>query len=263
MDFKNINWDIINDNEISILFSKMKLSWPMITLPRTTIIERAVGCRLDEKINTIDRLSYCPSEYMQEYQRQNYQRCNTPGQEMFYGSLMPHDTDKIKLARITSLCESSRLMRNQQNGVERFVFGKWEVELPLCCIIIIDDLNNYNSKLLNDANNHLRKHDIQYTDNQRFIAKQFYGNVVDNKEYRLSALYADYLFTHPIDAIIYPSSQTESDGVCIAIKPSIIDTKLKLINALDTIGIMNDKYTLNNVGTFLIDKNKKLIYETI
>lgn len=264
MDLENINWDELTDQEILSIISKFKTSWPTIKLSKSTRIERAVGSLVGEDINSVSRLSYCPIRCMNEYQKRNYQRCNTPGQEMFYGSLMPSDTDKIKLARITSLCESSKLFREQTNGTERFIFGKWELQQELCCIIIVDDENNYNSKLLNDAQQYIKNQNIKLTGNQRFLSKQFYKNIVHNKEYRLSAIYANYIFNEGIDAIIYPSSQTKSDGICIAIRPQIIDTnKLLLTDALDTVGIMDGKYTLHNVGRFIVNQNGKLTYEKI
>lgn len=265
MELKDIEWDSLNNDRIYEVLSSIPTKWPKIELPKLSTIDRAVGCQDKEIVNNAKRLSFCPFKHMSKSQKSEYQRCNLPGQEMFYGSLMPSEYDKIEQARIISLCESSKLIRNKEQGHERFIFGLWELQDPLHCLVIIDDQNKYNAEILSGAQNAVRQHKMEFTENQRYIAKQFYGKANTNKEYRLCAIYANYILSkNEIDAIIYPSTQTASDGACIAIKPHAIDSgKLKLIKALDTIGRMENTYQLEIVGRFFPDKNDNLVYEPI
>ncbi|MDP3930081.1 MAG: hypothetical protein Q8R57_13755 [Bacteroidota bacterium] len=59
-----------------------------------------------------------------------------------------------------------------------------------------------------------------------FISEEFAKPVKSHEEYKFSALYSTkVLLEKGKDAIIYPSVKTDTEGLCIAIKPNIIEEK--------------------------------------
>ena len=234
--------DDYSDAEIKTLFSSIETHWPLLYLPVSKTIDRAVRVSDEEKIANVKRLSYCPLKIMDESQKTQYKRCSLPGQEMFYGSLMPDEEDEIEAARIISICESSKLFRTKDNGEELYVFGKWIQQKPLKCMVIVDDKNEYNAQILKEAQKTYAERQVVLTDKQRFLASRFYQSASDHKQYRLSAIYSNCIFSsQEIDAIIYPSVQTQSTGACIAINPrSVDDGTIKLVDALKSKVVMKD-----------------------
>lgn len=260
---QELNWNNYSDDRIISILTSIPISWPILELPMNVTIDRAVRIAEGEEIANFSRLSYCPVCAMSEKQKTRYQRCNLPGQEMFYGSLLPDNADGIKFSRIISICESSRLFRTQENGEEVYGFGTWEQTRPLKCAVIVDDKNEYGAAILKDAQNHYKKKGIVLNDNHRFIASIFSSSVSDDMQYRLSAIYADFLFANTdIDAIVYPSVQTGAEGACISINPQCInDNSIKLIAAIKSKVVMKDKeLSISNIERGCVSEQGKLTF---
>lgn len=136
----------------------------------------------------------------------------------------------------------------------------------LKCIVIVDDINEYNARILKEAQKTYAEHQVVFTDMQRFLVTQFYQWASDHKQYRLSAIYSNYIFSsQEIDAIIYPSVQTQSAGACIAINPkSVDDGTIKLVDALKSKVVMKDgMMRVATLGRYRVVENGDLQYVDI
>jgi hypothetical protein len=175
-----------------------------------------------------------------------YSRCSLPFNSMFYGAI---DFDKYNDLRIADSIEAKRLligtpMFESEIGSQvlkdgkplRFSIGFWELKKPLDAIMIafnkkakIFDKHLKENKesfmrIIDEDKNPLPKEYIYKF--LEFISDEFAKPVVNHEDYKFSAIYSHMVLLNKVkDAIIYPSVKTETEGLCIAIKPNIIEDK--------------------------------------
>lgn len=206
------------------------------------VIDRAVRIGTEEEVNNVSRITYCPKEKLP---KEKYSRCSKPSQEMFYASLLfPEQNEgEINNARIISIAEASELYREDHDGSEIFIFGKWTIKSTLTCAVIVNPQGDYVVKYLQEcARDLLRKLSNSYLDplgqcsEASEWAKIFSKEISSNSDYCDSADKASQILENPkIDAIIYPSVQAGKQGCCIAIRPDVVDTgRIKLVKVLQT-----------------------------
>lgn len=239
----------LEDSELLQYFEKHPVGWVRCTIP-VGKRERIVRCtRLkdaDEKVDSISRLSYCPSYLLREGV---YNRCNLPKQEMFYGTLFGEGDDEIKHALITSVFEVSDLCHETSNKDEYYVSGEWLATKDIKALVIFDHTQSAKSTIIQKAKQKAEQFLSAYPDRtigDAALIEAFSKEVKNNSDYRITACYSDYLFNKcGVSAIVYPSVRTGKVGTCIAIRPSLVDSgDIKLI--------ATSKYT------FYLDSYKKI-----
>jgi len=202
------------------------------------IFDRAVRIKDDEAdFNTRCRLSYAPMEY-----NTKYLRASTPENTMFYGSVLKdnYTIDDHCHTRITACSETSELLRDNAiaEGERLMIIGTWEVQDLITLATVFDPTKDYDidylQKIKNDylislkQNPELETKGIEYL---KFLAKEFSKDVKngENNEYHISALFSALISNTGVDGVLYPSVRAAGIGLCVAIKPRILN-KLKLVS---------------------------------
>jgi hypothetical protein len=204
--------------------------------PKSTII-RAVA-NPEKEPSTARELSYPPPEKIK-----TYQRANTKGHPMFYGAARPkvESEDELKTAQRTAVAEVCK-KRDLNAPKDDAYIGTWQVKakksINLVTIInpdmkystqyLKDILTNYNEKIRRALKGDTKKIKEVLT----FFAGIFSNEVKEGEDYNymISALLTERLLANPkIDGVLYPSVQTNGEGLCIAIRPKSADEKLKLV----------------------------------
>ena len=120
-------------------------------------------------------------------------------------------------------------------------FGKWRVKESesLDVVTVVDPNKEYRIRYLTELVVDYKKHLDKLPPDERevmenfliFFANEFSKKVNNNYGYKISALLTKRLLDGEIDGILYPSVQTEGNGLCIAIHPRAM-YKLELIEVL-------------------------------
>lgn len=215
-------------------------------------------------------LSYVPKEC-----NKAYGRASTPKNTMFYGSINIDNNKGLKTLseEIVILTESSKLFREStlhNDGIERITIGKWEVinQIPLISIVYHRAYARKNSILKEQQKIYYRfirqfpiikEQIIEVTD---FIAGEFAKKIDNNYEYKISALFTEHVGKvaknsgHEVAGILYPSKQTEGDGLCVAIHPDWVNSCLKLVEVLEVKLYKKDKkIVVNNIREAIVEKS--------
>lgn len=164
---------------------------------------------------------------------------------MFYACSFPSEkNDETPLPRIVSLMETSSFFKDKNSlGIERSTVSRWElsenlnlIALPFSnsyqrpCRDVLDIIANWEN-IISDANvNNDGLELILYMAQE--IAKDF---ATDNGYVKI-ANFVNYLLhinskTKYADGIIYPSVPAGGGGFNVAIKPEIVDRKIKFSGA--------------------------------
>lgn len=217
-------------------------------------IDRAVNNTSNEPLfNKKDRISFTPLDYITSYQRAtipNSSKETDDGFTVFYGGVLPENASgsDITVARIIAAAEACPLIRKPkpENKETLLTFGKWRVKENLNLLTIIDPTQKYKLDKLNELvdlyNTNLAKESNKTSNDTKhflaFISNEFSKQVSADEpyDYIISAVFAKMTLTNckgKIDGIIYPSVQTEGDGLCVAILPSSMH-KLELIKVLQS-----------------------------
>jgi hypothetical protein len=161
----------------------------------------------------------------------NYGRANVPHTSKFYGAI---STGDIKHGHLTSIVETSSIIRNNGEGIETFTVGKWVTNKELNALTIIpnrtdqkiSELNEYLINIFDTYNDtvgfdddHLEFYDLIGNEFSKIVGSSM------NNEYAISAHFAESVIQNEeVDAIIYPSVQSESRGYNIIMNPiTVID----------------------------------------
>jgi hypothetical protein len=220
-------------------------------------IERAVvNTKKEPVFHKASRISYPPKE-----KNKDYNRASTPNHVMFYGGIAPPEELYVEKVRLIVAAEMSASLRNPgQNGTEFITFGKWGIKDSINLVLFVDPNKEYQVPYLQKAvvccKEWIAKKD---TDNSERIQKEltFFANEFakyvekdENYNYMISALLTKKLLTlkkYNIDGVMYPSVQTDGEGLCVAISPNAVDEKLELIKVLQCkLTINGNKVNLEN-----------------
>lgn len=199
--------------------------------------------RCDGNLKTVSDLSYKPQQYNKQCQR-----ASTPMRTMFYGCIVPEEQNIID-TRFISACESSSLIRGGvgSSGQQTITFGKWEVieDIHLLVVIHKDYFCNADNSLLEELKSaydvFLMKHPDFANDidvSAKYFAKEFSKKNKEEADYNylISAIFTEVVTTdHALDGVMYPSVQAGGQlGFNVAITPSAVDKKMKLLVAYET-----------------------------
>ncbi len=203
---------------------------PSLTIEAGTTLYRATVITSEEEmscITCISRLSYKPA-----YLNSTYGRASTPHNTMFYGIV----SSNIQNAHYSCLVETCPIFREkkQEQGHYRVAIGKWILKKELRMAAIVDvDGNNKSGALRNfDPKDFIRIIDQlnnyqEVIDFWRLINQEFRKNVAKDREYAVSAHFAEKLLSKGFDGIIYESIQSidekAKESLCVAVRPEIVD----------------------------------------
>lgn len=190
---------------------------------------------------TVSELGYPPP-----YCIKGYERANLPFQSMFYACSFPRDygSNNIPPPRVVALMETSSFYKDKTtNGIERSTVSRWDLkqDLELVAMPFIADYIQA-CKLIKDMKeewNEVIKNKMVNPDGLELImymAQEIGKNFKTNVEYFKIANFVNYLLnvnekTKNADGIIYPSVPGAGAGFNVAIKPEIIDRKVKFVDA--------------------------------
>jgi hypothetical protein len=228
------------EKEIKIALKQIKLPF-IIAFPDVsdTIYRAVVNTKEEPEFYTASRISYPPKE-----RNKDYNRASTPNNVMFYGAIIPDDEEDAKEARKTTAMETCGLLRNsEKNGTELVTFGKWRIKDSINLVMFVDPNEEYpipGFKAVADKYKQWIKEQVDSKEIQKeldFFVNEFSRKVEDDKPYKymISALFTENLVSRKnIDGVLYPSVQDNENGLCVAIKPNVVDKKLELIKVLQS-----------------------------
>ena len=194
-----------------------------------------------EEFDEVSELNYPPFDCVT-----GYERANVPYQPMFYACSFPTDynDENTPPPRVVSLQETSSFFRDKTaSGIERSTVSRWEVikdlelvalpflaDYTMACKDIMTIKEEWNKAIKANTLNQDGLELIDYM--AREIGKVFASNV----EYFKIANFVNYLLnvnekTKGVDGIIYPSVPAAGSGFNVAVKPSVVDEKIRFVGA--------------------------------
>ena len=223
---------LVNDYDIPIV--------RFILYPGAGLIRQRVN-KNGEEYTHISDLSYPPT-----YCLTGYGRANVPYQPMFYACSFPNDyyDNNVPPPRVVALQETSSFFRDKnKSGIERYTVSRWEVvkEIELVALPFLADYKMACNDIMNMKKEWTQalestlispdgKELIEYMANE--IGQPFDNNV----GYFKISNFVNYLLninkkTKKADGIIYPSVPAAGSGFNVAIKPTVVDEKIKFVGA--------------------------------
>lgn len=226
----------------------------VFSLHRGEIITRV---RVGANYLTKSEMTYPPVELCKECQR-----ASIPNKAMFYGTIVQNE-QSIDGTRLISASESSKLLRAgiDSVGIEKITFGRWSVIKDINLIAIVDEHNFNevsNNVLLAELKNSFNS--LPGTEEQKkkyklilsYFADEFSkAGIQTDYDYLVSAIFSEIVTTElGYDGVMYPSVQIGGQlGFNVAIKPEIVDAKLKL-----DIVVESTIYKKKDKSLILVDK---------
>lgn len=174
-----------------------------------------------------------------------YERANVPYQPMFYACSFPRGyNDETHPPRVIALQETSSFFNDKPaSGIERSAVSRWEVvkEIELVALPFLAYYNMPNSDIQtikNEWNNAIGDGSVNQEGRELvdYMAKEIGKDFTSNVEYFKIANFVNYLLnvsekTKNVDGIIYPSVPAGGAGFNVAIRPSVVDEKIKFVGA--------------------------------
>lgn len=194
-----------------------------------------------EDFDKVSELNYPPIDCVT-----GYERANVPYQPMFYACSFPTDynNEKTPPPRVVSLQETSSFYRDKAaSGIERSTVSRWEVvkDLELVALPFLADYTMAckDIKTIKEEwtkaveENTLNRDGLELVE---YMAKEIGKTFTSNVEYFKIANFVNYLLnvnekTKDADGIIYPSVPAAGSGFNVAIKPSVVDKKIRFVGA--------------------------------
>lgn len=223
-------------------------------------IDRAVNNTEEEPLfSTKSRISYKPQEY-----NKTHLRASTPDNTMFYASVIPEEqisANEITNARIVGASEVLDLLRDNTDGERLVTFGKWQIQDLISVITIFDPNKDYNIEYINNVRDKYNEQVLSKGDTDKrdellkFLASEFSKKVVngENHNYMISSIFTELVVNNGADGVLYPSVQSDENGLCLALHPRVMD-RLKLIKVLQCKLTKNgNEAILNNTRNCLVE----------
>lgn len=192
------------------------------------------------EFNEVSELSYPPLLCVTKYER-----ANVPFQPMFYACSFPRGyNDETHPPRVIALQETSSFYKDiPASGIERCTVSRWEVmeKIELVALPFLADYNMPNSDILtikNEWNQAIEDSSVSEEGCEliEYMAREIGKDFSSNVEYFKIANFVNYLLnvnekTKKTDGIIYPSVPAGGAGFNVAIKPTVVDEKIKFVGA--------------------------------
>ena len=174
-----------------------------------------------------------------------YERANVPYQPMFYACSFPRGyNDETHPPRVIALQETSSFIKDKlATGIERSTVSRWEVmkEIELVALPFLAEYNMPNSDIetiKDEWNNVIGDGSVNQEGRElvEYMAKEIGKDFDSNVGYFKIANFVNYLLnvnekTKNADGIIYPSVPAGGAGFNVAIKPTVVDEKIKFVGA--------------------------------
>lgn len=243
MGIKELTYNLVNKKyetpeEIRCAFLEFNknLLIPSLILSKGVLLYRARIIDSIEDIKDSRSLSYVPKKY-----NNTYKRASSPNNTMFYGISGNSHFDCIE-GCLLETCDCFR-NSNTQHKHYKVAIGLWEtkVDLQLVQIINVDGYNKSesfnNTNEFKDILNDISETKDEILNFWRFINNQFTKKVNNNKEYWISAQFAEWLVNDLNYAgIIYESVQSDNPKLlnnhCVALTTYTADCCLLLKEVL-------------------------------
>lgn len=207
--------------------------------PGAALIRQRVNLR-DIDFYKVSELNYPPLLHVR-----GYERANLPFQPMFYACSFPYGyNDETHPPRVIALQETSSFFRDKTSrGIERCTVSRWEVVdcIELLALPFLADYKMPNNDIqsIKDAwENGLKEYQINAEGREliEYMANEIGKNFNSNVEYFKIANFVNFLLnvnekTKDADGVIYPSVPAAGAGINVAIKPSVVDKKIKFVGA--------------------------------
>jgi hypothetical protein len=172
-----------------------------------------------------------------------FNRASFEGDSMFYGC--SGQADQFKETIHIAYNEISRMVNNPNYPLdeEYYIAGHWRVTEPINVIALVHHqefiAKNERLRKMNEQYNAAVHRDQKMTDRSlrvvEFFADEFAKpvDIDEGYKYKISAAFATHVMNLGMDGIIYPSVKAKGDTSVfnVALKPQVVDTKLKLIEA--------------------------------
>lgn len=268
-EIRELDLSVYPVDEIFQIFNKIgRIPYVETVYNYPKIIHRARPVNDNEVVNTVSGLKYKPQS-----SNKTYQRASTPNQTMFYGTVLPENSenDFIDNARITGAFESVDFLRNTKikEGKQKLLFSKWIVkdEIALISIFFMNFRNSKNQwikKIADEFYKNLGQYDYQeikrYKTAVNYFAHEF-SKVYKNKndyDYLISAIFSSICLQDSKDGVLYPSVRTFGYGLNVAIKPEIVDSKMEMVSVLECeVFKKNKRIIMNNLRFAKIQDGEK------
>lgn len=281
-ELSQLNLNSCATESIKTALSKLgSIPAPIRDIHKGSLIYRASNLKINEKINNIKRLSYCPAK-----KNKTFQRASTPKQTMFYG-VIGNLEEKLhqENCEMLAMQESCSLFRDSTvaDGIYRVAVSKWRILDTISFLTLMNPDSTNKSKRLNEMVQDLLTYIKANTDKfseedaiafQKFMCNQFIKPVNNDNQYKISALFTLEVIKR-IDGVIWQSSvaidEKLNDTLCVAIKPKTIDACMKCEEySLYTFVVKNGKISSCNREVFNLiadsprsKKKKKRIIKSI
>ena len=230
-----------------------------IEIPANCHFYRFVSSNGSGNVHDKDYLKYKPSHL-----NTIPQRASLANQTVFYGTisnnLSSETPDSINQAVWIGAAETSPNYRDciiqntYTDSKETFILSKWTNKKDIYLDAIVHPSvfplsnNDFLSAIKSEYNKCISKvSDVNAKTNAElvaeFFAKKFQNRVSSDDEYKITALFADMLMSFPqSDGVIYPSVMVEGKfGMCVAIKPNVVDNSFDLECVKDVNVILDSK----------------------
>lgn len=209
------------------------------TLPLIKVTIEKGAYVLRQRINksgkyykSIPELSYPPSV-------EHYGRANVPGHPMFYCCLFSMNPENVR-PRLVTLLETSKFVWNKENvGIERTTCSKWDV-IEKLDLISLPFSSNYERPIVEiksiqeDWNQKIKDADVNEDALALidYMSEEIAKTSNQESDYFIIANFIYYILyinekTKWADGIIYPSVEAAGEGFNLALKPEVVDKKLK------------------------------------
>ncbi len=253
----------LNDNSKTGIIKELlyQLRFPII-MSEATVGSAVTRARRGHGFRNKKDMSYRPSSLCK-----TYQRATVPNQTVFYG-ILSDDERHLENARAIGVSECSVLADEGINSIGREYIStsQWIVtkSFKVACIISANSFKNvHNNRYLE----YFRRSFInEFQDNDEalfvsdFIVEEFSKKVPsgNDNEYKISAILSDLLLNKKgVEAVAYPSVKLGGQaGLNIAIRPDVVDSKLKLLKIADQCFYKNAEHSIVCIESIYDVENK-------
>ena len=169
-------------------------------------------------------------------------RAHFKNQSIFYGSIKSKELD---YGYVTAAIETSKVANNVDItvGTEELTIGRWDIvgDLWVQAIARTEDILNpefqYSGMFeeLRALYNPGDRESVEMFERLDYISSEFSKFVPSGHdyEYKRTACFANLVLQHAkIDGLMYPSVATTLKGLNVALKPSVVGSKIKLTRVL-------------------------------
>lgn len=200
---------------------------------RNMYVVRASPNSKGEVFPNIGRCSYNPN-----LKDIPLQRCNFPGQQVFYCSMYT-ESDKASTSFTCIMETAFDEIKNHKITKSYYTLSRWDLTRPLKLWVLpfskLSHKQNKDFKLMSDElEQALRKHEAkgEIINSFKYMSEVFCKRNNKKIYYKISSAFFNYLLYlqkisgNYCDGLAYPSANTERAGINVVLKKELIDAKI-------------------------------------